>query len=75
MNQERAQFGLSVGEASLGAFGGHGQDGTVSMDTYEIYNAYEGPEWKLANSTLDQSIFNLAMVSLPSDLPIFPEEC
>ena len=75
MNEQRAQFGLSVGASTLGAFGGHGHDGIVAVDSYEIYDAYEGSEWSIGNSTLHQSIFNLAMVSVSSDLPIFPEEC
>ena len=75
MNEQRAQFGLSVGSTTLGAFGGHGHYGVVAMDTYEIYDSYEGSEWSLGNSTLYHSIFNLAIVSLSSELPIFPEEC
>ena len=75
MNVQRAQFGLSVGASTLGAFGGHGHDGIVAIDTYEIYDSYEGSEWSMGNSTLDQSIFNQAIVSVSSDLPIFPEEC
>ena len=75
MNEDRSHFELSVGPSSLGAFGGHGKDGIVAMDSCELYDAYEGSDWKFGNSTLDQSIFNLATVSVSSDLPIFPDGC
>ena len=74
MNEKRAQFALSSGQTTLGAFGGHGHNGPVATDTYEFY-AYEELDWKLENATLEQSIFNVAVVSVSSELPIFPDDC
>ena len=75
MNEKRAQFGLSAGPTTVGAFGGHGHNGPVATATYEVYNSYDGSSWKMGNSTLEHPIFNLATVSASSKLPIFPAEC
>ena len=71
MIEPRVQFGISVGSDSIGAFGGHGDVGFVARNTFEVLSMDNG-HW---NGTLNQQIFNLAVVSVPSDLPIFPEEC
>ena len=70
MIEPRAQFGMSVGDGSIGMFGGHGEPGeTPWKSTFEIFTDVH---W---NGTLNQAIFNLAAVSVSSDLPIFPDDC